>query len=180
MCTVFSEYLRFHLHLSLNPNDQMAILWQNNCQITIWPFDWLFQIWQIWNVQSLMCTVFSEYLRFHLHLSLNPNDQMAILWQNNCQITIWPFDSLFQIWQMVITIRNEVAKVMFLQASVCPEGGVPVPLEEQVHPPDQVHPKTRYIPLGPGTPPRTRYTPLRDRYIPPWDQVHPPVPGTSP
>ena len=55
----------------------------------------------------------------------------------------------------------------------------------QVHPPDQVHP------LGPGTPPGTRYTPLGPgtphwpgtppwaRYTP-WDQVHPPGPGTPP
>ena len=73
-------------------------------------------------------------------------------------------------------------------------GGVP----DKVHPPgtrytprDQVHP-----PLGPGTPPRTRYTspdqvyPLGTRYTPrpgtppgqvhPPDQVHPPGPGTPP
>ena len=47
-------------------------------------------------------------------------------------------------------------------------GGVP----DQVHPPDQVPP------LGPGTPPRTRYTPWT-RYTP-RDQVHPPGPGTPP
>ena len=46
---------------------------------------------------------------------------------------------------------------MFLQASVCPQGGVP----DQVHPPrDQVHPP------GPGAPPGTRCTPQ--------GQVHPP------
>ena len=80
----------------------------------------------------------------------------------------------------IFTVRNEVAKVMFLHMSVCPQGGVPgqvppgtrytPPHRDQVHTPwDQVHPPgTRYTPLGsgippgPGTPPRTRYTP--------WDQ----------
>ena len=78
-------------------------------------------------------------------------------------------------------------------------GGVP----DQVHPPgadtppDQVHPPGADIPQsrhppGPGTPPRTRYIPPgadppgpgtlpeltpRTRYTP-WDQVHPPRPGT--
>ena len=43
----------------------------------------------------------------------------------------------------IVTVRNEVAKVMFLHVSVCPQGGgVP----GQVPPRDQVHP------LGPGTP----------------------------
>ena len=85
----------------------------------------------------------------------------------------------------IITVRNEVAKVMFLQACVCLQGGVPdqVHTPGQVHtsqagtpptryirrqvppwtryiPPDQVHtPQTRYTPPGPGTPPGTRYTP---------------------
>ena len=60
-----------------------------------------------------------------------------------------------------ITIRNEVAKVMFLRVSVCPQGGVP----------GQVHPWTRCTP-------QTRYTACGTRYTPP-DQVHPPGPGTS-
>ena len=96
---------------------------------------------------------------------------------------------------LIFTVRNEVAKVMFLQACVCPQGGADIPWEQtlpweqtpplpglgappgQVHLPDQVHPP------GPGTPPRTRYTPPgqvpsrnrppRARYTP-RDQVHPP------
>ena len=65
---------------------------------------------------------------------------------------------------------------MFLQACVCPQGGVP----DQVHPPEQTPPgsgtppRTRYPPIYPGT----RYTP-RTRYTP-QDQVHPPDPGTPP
>ena len=81
---------------------------------------------------------------------------------------------------LFVTVRNEVAKVMFLHVSVCPQGGVPGQLPpDQVHPhnplwdqvqppgtgipPDQVHPphsETRYTPLEPGTHPR--------------DQVYPP------
>ena len=61
---------------------------------------------------------------------------------------------------ILVTVRNEVAKVMFLHLSVCPRGGVP----GQVPPPDQVHP------------PGTRYTP-QDQ-VHPRDQVHPPGPGT--
>ena len=90
----------------------------------------------------------------------------------------------------LVTVRNEVAKVMFLQACVCPQGGEYLtrytPPVDQVHPPvDQVHtpPWDQVHPLGPGTPPGTRYTPLgpctlpgpgtppRTRYTP-KDQVH--------
>ena len=66
---------------------------------------------------------------------------------------------------MIFTVRNEVVKVMFLQACVCPRGGVP----DQVHPPrpgtpplDQVPPRTRYTPQDQVHTPRTRYTPPRD------------------
>ena len=45
---------------------------------------------------------------------------------------------------------------------------------DQVHPPDQVPPQTRYTP-GPSTPPQTRYTPL-DK-VPPRLGT-PPRPGT--
>ena len=76
----------------------------------------------------------------------------------------------------LFTVRNEVAKVMFLHLSVILfTGGVPgqVPPQTRYTPQDQVHP------LGPGTPPRTMYTP-GTRYTP-WDQVHPlPGPGTHP
>ena len=85
---------------------------------------------------------------------------------------------------MFFTVRNKVAKVMFLPVSVCPWGdylGSYPP--DQVHPPgpgtsplgpdappDQVHPP------GPGTPPSgTRHTPDQ---VPPQDQVHLPRPGT--
>ena len=80
-----------------------------------------------------------------------------------------------------ITVHNEVAKVMFLHVSVCPQGGVP----GQVSPWDQVHPSgTRYILWDQVHPLRTRYTPQNrytspTRYTPgpgttPWGQVHPP------
>ena len=66
----------------------------------------------------------------------------------------------------LVTVRNKVAKVMFLHVCVCPQGGVPgqVPPQRPGAPPppgtrytirDQVHPPgTRYTPsLRPGTPP---------------------------
>ena len=70
----------------------------------------------------------------------------------------------------IFTVRNEVAKVMLLQASVCPRGEY---LTRYTPRWDQVHP------LGLGTSPGTRYTPPRTRYTP-WGQVHPPGPGTPP
>ena len=103
------------------------------------------------------------------------------------------------LWQIVklsifiifITVRNEVAKVMFLQASVCPRGEYLTrytPREQTPpgtrytpwarytplwsrHPPDQVHsPGTRCTPPE-QTPPRPG-TPSKQ--TPPWDQVHSP------
>ena len=65
----------------------------------------------------------------------------------------------------LITVRNEVAKVMFLQACVCPQGGSTWP----------GIPPGRYTPPA-GTPPG-RYTPpdqVPPRQVPPQDQVHPP------
>ena len=63
---------------------------------------------------------------------------------------------------VVITVRNKVVKVMFLQACVCPQGGVP----------DQVHPPGPGTPLDQVHPSRTRYTPWDQVQLPP-DQVHP-------
>ena len=94
-------------------------------------------------------------------------------------------------YQTIITVRNEVAKVMFLQACVCPRGGGSTwpgtPPGPGTPPWDQVHPpRTRYTPLGPGTPPQTRCTYPPDQVHPPgtrytsWDQVHPHRPGKPP
>ena len=92
---------------------------------------------------------------------------------------------LIIIRKKLITVRNEVAKVMFLQACVCPRGGGGcltryTPLGPGTPPCDQVHPPGRYTPLDQVSPPptRTRYTPWagtppRTRYPPPQDQVHP-------
>ena len=76
--------------------------------------------------------------------------------------------------EFFVTIRNEVAKVMFLQVCVCPQGGVP----DQVWPPRSRHPLgTRYTPQARCTPweqtPSPQYSPR--------DQVHTPLePGTPP
>ena len=84
---------------------------------------------------------------------------------------------------VIIIVRNEVAKVMFLQASVCPQGGVP----DQEHPqgadipppPSSRHPLGLDTPPRPGTPPGADTTPP-DQVHPPWDQVHPLGPGAPP
>ena len=105
---------------------------------------------------------------------------------------------------LFITVRNEVEKVMFLQASVCPRGGLPTPPEQtplgsdtsrpgtppldQVQPPGPgTHPLEQTHPPGPGVPPNRHppdqvyppeQTPPGTRYIPP-DQVHPPDMATA-
>ena len=80
--------------------------------------------------------------------------------------------------ELIVTGRNEVvAKVMFLQVCVCPQGGGCLPQcmlgcqpPRPGTPPDQADaPRTRQ------TPPRTRQTPLT-RQTPP-DQADPPGPG---
>ena len=77
---------------------------------------------------------------------------------------------------IIFTVRNEVAKVMFLHVCVCPRGeylgryppGTRCTPRTKYTPQDQVHP------TGPGTPP----TPW-DQVPPSRDQVHyPPGPGT--
>ena len=64
----------------------------------------------------------------------------------------------------LVTVRNEVAKVMFLHVSVCPRGGGSAsvhagmpPSQEQAHPPC-----SRHSP-GAGTP-RSRHPPKADGY----------------
>ena len=69
--------------------------------------------------------------------------------------------------KLFITVRNGVAKVMFLQACVCPQGGY---LTRYTPPGQDTPPGPGTLPgadtpPGPGTTPRTRYTP--------HDQVHP-------
>ena len=70
---------------------------------------------------------------------------------------------------LLVTGRNEVvAKVMFLQVCVCPQGGGCLPqCMLGCHPPG-----TRQTPPGPGRPPGTRQTP--------WDLADPPRPGRPP
>ena len=85
---------------------------------------------------------------------------------------------------IIFTVRNEVAKVMFLHVCVCPQRGstwASTP-RDQVHPPGPgTSHRTRYTTYPPGT----RCTHPGTRYTPPWpgtprDQVHPPGPGTPP
>ena len=94
------------------------------------------------------------------------------------------------------TVRNEVAKVMFLHLSVSHSvhrGGVPSQVPPRYHvqtppgpglsPRDQVHPPRAGTPPRqvhpPGTPPPGMVHPLGPG-TPPWDQVHPPRTRYSP
>ena len=75
-----------------------------------------------------------------------------------------------------ITIRNEVAKVMFFTRVHLSTGWEYLGR----YPRTRYTPGTRYTPLWPGTPPRPGTLPPLDQ-VHPWDQVHPrPVapPGT--
>ena len=101
-------------------------------------------------------------------------------WFPSCTITSFP----------LITGRNEVvAKVMFLQVCVCPQGGR---VSASVHAGIPDPPGTRQTPMGPGRhPPRPGRTP-RDQAdppgpgrpprpgSPPWDQADTPQPGWHP
>ena len=112
--------------------------------------------------------------------------------------------SLLTAYLNIFTGRNEVvAKVMFLETCVCPQGGggclpqcmhwyppprtdTPPSPWDQADPPgtrqmadppwDQEDPPTDQAdtPPGPGRPPRTRQTPRPSR--PPRDQAEPPPP----
>ena len=96
---------------------------------------------------------------------------------------------------IVFTIRNEVAKVMFLQACVCPHGGKYLtrctpsrrrpPWEQtpppgtRCTPPDQVHPLDQVHPPGAMYTHRARYTPW-DQVSPPGTRYNPPPPEIRP
>ena len=73
---------------------------------------------------------------------------------------------------LIFTVRNEVAKDMFLQACVCPHGGgsasvhagIPHPPEktpprEQTHPPEADPPGNRHPPRSRHPHPQSRHTP---------------------
>ena len=98
------------------------------------------------------------------------------------------------LYLYLITVRNEVAKVMFLQASVCPQWGVCLSAwwdtspradtpQEQTHlpgnryiPPEQTSHQSRHTP-------RSRHPPGADtpqEQTPPWEQTPPPLEQTPP
>ena len=75
----------------------------------------------------------------------------------------------------IFTGRNKVvAKVMFLQVCVCPQGGgcLPQCMLGCQTPTGSRPPGTRQTPLGPCRPPPDQ--------APPWDQADPPRPGRPP
>ena len=82
---------------------------------------------------------------------------------------------------IIITARNEVVKVMFLQASVCPQRGVCLSAWWDTHTPEQTPPRadtprSRHTPLE-QTPHRSKHPP-RSRHLPQsrhpsWEQTPP-------
>ena len=74
----------------------------------------------------------------------------------------------------LFTVRNEVAKVMFLQACVCPHGGgLPQCMLGYYGPPGSRHPPGA-DPPGPDTPHSgSRQPPPREQAHPPWKQTLP-------
>ena len=78
------------------------------------------------------------------------------------------------------TVRNEVAKVMFLHLSVCPQRGVCLSTcWDTAPPPREQHPRSRHPPrasthLGADTSPGSRPPPGADTPQPPlWEQAPP-------
>ena len=76
----------------------------------------------------------------------------------------------------VITVRNEVAKVMFLQVSVCPQGDLPQCMLGYHH--YHTPPGTRHTPRI-RHPPRSRPSRIRPPPLPPWSRP-PLTPGSRP
>ena len=88
---------------------------------------------------------------------------------------------MLMYYSCIITIRNEVVKVMFLQVSVCPHRGegVSASVHGGIHSPWSRHPQSRHPP-GADTPPQSRH--------PPWSRhpqeqtppgAEPPPPGAN-
>ena len=77
-----------------------------------------------------------------------------------------------QVMKFIITVRNEVAKVMFLQASVCPRGGGGVCLSAcwDTTLPEQTPPRAD-TPQRADTPPQEQTPPPKSR---PPKSRHPP------
>ena len=65
----------------------------------------------------------------------------------------------------IFTVRNEVAKVMFLQASVCPQGGVSISVHARIPLPPGADIPQEQTPPPEQTPPRSRHP--RSRHPPP-------------
>ena len=84
------------------------------------------------------------------------------------------FSLMFAVYPLIFTVRNEVAKVMFLHLSVCPQGGVCLSACWDTTPPstqEQAPPQEQTPPLGPDPP---------SRHPPPTQQTATVADGTHP
>ena len=117
------------------------------------------------------------------YLAIYVNDIAKIpMWTDLNRINFQPFISpVTPCWLQthanrvpyftIFTVRNEVAKVMFLQTPVCPQGGCLPQCMVGYHTPPGAdppsrHPRSRHPPEQ--TPPGSRHPP------PPWEQTPPP------
>ena len=97
---------------------------------------------------------------------------------------IWVDIRFYALWTpqtnldhpVIITVCNEVAKVMFLHLSVCPRGGVclsaGIPPPGSRHPPEQTPPRSRPLqsrhPPPKQASPGSRSLPPKTRHPPSW------------
>ena len=72
--------------------------------------------------------------------------------------------------KVIVTVRNEVAKVIFLQACVCPQGGGPASVHAGIHTPPKNPPQ--------GKPPGSRHPP--EQTTPPPRETATAADGTHP
>ena len=125
--------------------------------------------------------LWNSWLTFRLLVSLHQNAASQVRISYGLQVTV----SLKTVRIAVITVRNEVAKVMFLQVSVCPQEGwgcLPQCMLGYHMPPEQTHiptgsrhpsrsrPPPEQVPPGADTPEQTpppKQTPPRSRHPPP-------------
>ena len=84
---------------------------------------------------------------------------------------IYPTSKSFTSLTLFFTVRNEVAKVMFLHLSA---GIPPSPQKQTPPPPESRHPpRSRHPPLGSRSPPREQ-APPQEQASPPREQIPPP------
>ena len=98
--------------------------------------------------------------------------------QAACAEQISKFNACMQSHQVsIFTVRNEVAKVLFLHLSVCPQGGVYLSACWDTTPPPEKEPPESRPPWSRHPPGRRHPRPWSRHPLPPWEP-DPPGEGT--